>query len=155
MAIWSCDWWSWPSNKCAHESLLLFSTSISKLHISLFEAFTCVMKTPACRTSCESMGDKTSQTTLTFTLRPWPLTFVTLTLNFMSLTYDICHWPTALSLTPVTDRQTHAHGTINITSTSSANGGKIGTLNFSKRFNIVSLFMCYTWIDLNVAVHRG
>ena len=52
------------------------------------------MKTPACRTSRESMGYKTSQTTLTLTLRLWPLTFVTLTLTLVNLTYDLWPWTT-------------------------------------------------------------
>ena len=48
-------------------------------------------KTPAYRTSSESMGYKTSQTTLTLTLRLWPLTFVTLILVTLTLSYD--PWP--------------------------------------------------------------
>ncbi len=46
-----------------------------------------IMKMLMCR---ESIGYKTFQTTLTLTLPPLPLTFVT----FMNLTYDLWLWPT-------------------------------------------------------------
>ncbi len=58
-----------------------------------------LMKTPACRTSRESMGYKTPPNNfdldpviLTYDLWPWPLTLVTLTLTLVTLALDHPFW---------------------------------------------------------------
>ncbi len=62
-----------------------------------------IMKTPTCRTSRESMGYKTPQTTLTLSLWPWPATFDLWSWHQWPwpTTFYLNLWPWTLTLTLV------------------------------------------------------